>query len=155
MTNSEKWQDIVHMRMAKEQASRARCLKKSLGCVLVTTTGEVLGGTNGPPEPLDQCGEVCPRLDDHSGTNLEQCRAVHAEREVLLEAAKRGISTHGAVLYTYMGIPCKDCMLELIRAGVFEIVAIRDTLYDEMSRKILDEWKNRGGKFRVMDLEDL
>ena len=49
-----------------------------------------------------------------------------------------------------MGVPCKDCLLELIRAGVSEVVCIRETYYDEPSRYVLKEWIENGGKFRIL-----
>ncbi len=96
--------------------------------------------------------EGCPRLESHNGTDLDKCRAVHAERQVVLKAAHLGLSTCGSSLYSYMGVPCKDCMLELCQAGVAEIVVIKETYYDELSRDILKEWIDGGGKFRVADL---
>ena len=62
-----------------------------------------------------------------------------------------GFRTEGAVLYSYMGVPCKDCMLELIQAGVAEIVCLRETYHDEISKDILREWIAKGGKFRIYD----
>jgi deoxycytidylate deaminase len=47
-----------------------------------------------------------------------------------------------------MGVPCKDCLLELIEAGISEIVCIQETYYDELSKDILKEWIDTGGKFR-------
>lgn len=73
-----------------------------------------------------------------------------SSQQVLLKAAYLGMSTHGSTLYSYMGVPCKDCMLELWEAGVVEIVVLKETYYDELSRTILKEWIDQGGKFRVM-----
>lgn len=49
-----------------------------------------------------------------------------------------------------MGVPCKDCLLELIEAGISEIVCIKETYYDSLSEFILQEWIEAGGKFGVM-----
>lgn len=141
--------EATFMRLASQAAAYSRCNKKQLGCLLVCENNEMIMGTNGPPVPLDKCAP-CPRTACHSATNLHQCRAVHAERQALLTAARAGISTDGAVLYSHMGVPCKDCLLELIQAGISEIVCARGTLYDSLSEAILLEWADSGGVFRVI-----
>lgn len=143
--------DLKYMAMAAEAASNSTCAKKHLGCVLVLKNTDVIRGTNGPPRVLKKC-DPCPRLDSHNGADTQKCRAVHAERQVLLKAAHFGLSTCGSILYSYMGVPCKDCLLELCQAGVEEIVVIKETYYDELSREILKEWIDNGRKFRVADL---
>lgn len=139
---------------AKEAIKLSTCNKKQLGCALLTRDNKLISGFNGPPSPyIDEC-DPCPRLKSHNGTDLHLCKAVHAERYVLLRCADIGISTTGSTLYSYMGVPCKDCMLELITAGVSEIVCIRETYYDELSKEILKEWIDKGGIFRIYDRPD-
>lgn len=146
--------DRDYMHLARLARDESTCSKKQLGCALVFTRGRKghVTGFNGPPHPLERCAP-CPRLLSH-GTDLEKCRAVHAERQVLLLAAKFGFCAKDAVLYSYMGVPCKDCMLELIQAGVAEIVCLRETYHDELSKDILREWIAKGGKFRIYDPGD-
>lgn len=148
--------DEDYMLLAKYAARESTCVKKQLGCVLVITRGRkgYIQGTNGPPYPLGKC-DPCPRLNSHGGTGLDKCRAVHAERRVLLLAAKFGFCTKDAILYSYMGVPCSQCMLELIEAGVAEIVCQRETYYDSLSKEILNEWIEKGGEFRIYDLGDI
>jgi deoxycytidylate deaminase len=141
--------DLEYMREARRAMRDSTCKKKQLGCVLKFTDGSYVQGTNGSPKVLKPCSP-CPRLGNHSATNRWNCRAVHAERQVLLKAAKNGFATDGAILYSYMGVPCKDCLLELIEAGISEIVCTRETYYDELSKDILKEWIDVGGKFRVL-----
>ncbi len=148
-------EDKEYMYLARLAIDESTCSKKQLGCTLVFTRGRKghITGFNGPPHPLERCAP-CPRLESHEGTDLEKCRAVHAERQVLLLAAKFGFRTEGAVLYSYMEVPCKDCMLELIQAGVAEIVCLRETYHDDLSKDILREWVAKGGKFRIYDPGD-
>lgn len=148
--NMQMRNDLRYMAMAAEASAQSTCAKKQLGCVLVLRN-TIIHGANGPPKGLKKC-DPCPRLESHNGTDLHRCRAVHAERRVLLKAAYLGMSTHGSTLYSYMGVPCKDCMLELWGAGVAEIVVLKETYYDELSRTILKEWIDCwGGKFRVVE----
>lgn len=83
----------------------------------------------------------CPRhlLDLKSGEGLEYCPAVHSERNCLLIAAKRGTSTDGSILFMNTGLPCKDCMIELIQAGVVGIVLNNNIIYDSLSIKIAEK----------------
>lgn len=141
--------DDYYMFMAQMEKKHARCNKKHLGVCLVLDNLKIITGSNGPPEILKQCNP-CPRLNSHSGTDLHLCRAVHAERSALLKAAKSKYSTKKSKLYSYMGVPCKDCLLELIYAGVEEIICLEETYYDELSKEILQEWINSGGKFRCL-----
>lgn len=136
------------MSRAQEAAFLASCNKRQLGCIIVTLKDEIISGTNGPPFPLEECNP-CPRLNSKSGTDLHLCRAVHAERKALLNAVKIGTSVLGAQLYFYGDVPCKDCLLELIAAGISEIICLEETYYDELSKEILREWINEGGKFRI------
>ncbi len=137
------------MKEAKKSSLESTCKKKHLGCVLKLIDGSFIRGTNGAPKKLTPC-DPCPRNYSISGTNLELCKAVHAERQTLLIAARNGYKTDGAVLYSYMGVPCKDCLLELIEAGISEIVCMKEEYYDSFSRTILKEWIDTGGKFRLI-----
>lgn len=143
---------VSPMEHAKDAARYSTCQKKHLGCVLVLKSGKRIVGWNGPPPQLSIC-DPCPRLESRSGSDLDMCSAVHAERMTLLVCAKYGYSTNESILYSYMGVPCKDCLLELILAGVKEIVCISDVYYDELSKEILAEWIETGGKFRVETCE--
>ncbi len=145
--------DTMHMIQASNSKCNSTCKKKQLGCILLIKHPREapIRGTNGPPFPLRVC-DTCPRMDSHGGKDLELCRSVHAERQALLIAARHGHCTEGATLYSYMGVPCKDCMLELIQAGVSEIVVSRETYHDELSKSILQEWVRKGGQFRIFEI---
>ena len=147
-----KFKCMSPMEQAKDVARYSTCQKKHLGCVLILKDGKRVSGWNGPPRQLNPC-KTCPRLNDPSSTNLHLCRAMHAERMTLVLCAKYGHSTKDSVLYSYMGVPCKDCLIELIASGVREIVCISETYYDELSRDILAEWIETGGKFRVLKID--
>ena len=103
----------------------ATCTKRSVAAVLELTDGSLLFGWNGPPLCFEDYCKPCPRLDAKSGTRMDECPAVHAEVSVVLDAASRSDagSTRGSKLYITCGLPCKDCMKELIVAGVEEIIS--------------------------------
>lgn len=145
--------DLINMLYAKNYALQSRCEKRPLGCVLILQDGTMIGGTNGAPNSLDKCNP-CPRNNAISGTKLDICKAIHAERHTLLKCAFNGLSTKNSTLYLYTGVPCKDCLLELIQAGVKEIVCQEEEYYDKLSKSILSEWTGKGGQFRVYKLEE-
>lgn len=84
----------------------------------------------------------CPRriFGYTSGKGLHLCQAGHSERNALIQAARNGIATKDITLYCYCGVPCKDCMIEIINAGVKEIVCIKEEKdYDNYSRILAEE----------------
>jgi len=79
---------------------------------------------------------LCPRkaMGFKSGNGLERwCIAAHAERNCLINAARLGVSTLGTSLYMNCIVPCKDCLIELINAGVEEIVVDEVEAYNDTS----------------------
>ena len=93
---------------------------------------------------------ACPRkiLGFKSGEGLEWCVAGHAERNCLINSARLGISTMGTKMYMTCGIPCKDCMVEIINAGVEELIVTKFLFYDQMSEYLL---RHSAIKVRVYD----
>lgn len=81
---------------------------------------------------------ICPRqvLGYKSGEGLGICIAGHAERNALINAARNGINVKDASIYMDCPIPCKDCLIEIINAGIGEIVCTSLDYYDETSKYI-------------------
>ena len=82
------------------------------------------------------CGDVTP-TDGSKSCNEIGCmivgghcvRNIHAEVDALLEAAKAGIATDGAVMYS-INKPCYNCTLACIKAGITAIYYAY-AVYDE------------------------
>lgn len=66
-----------------------------------------------------KCGEKL--LNNYPGKLLDICRAVHAEEEAILQAAKLGISISGTTLYTSTD-PCLLCSKKIINSGISDII---------------------------------
>jgi len=83
----------------------------------------------------------CPRYIKEfgfkSGQGLEWCVAGHSERNTLINAARMGIKTKGCKLYMSCGIPCTPCLVEIINAGITEIIVTDFDFYDVSSRYLL------------------
>ena len=90
--------DDYFIQMARLVSSRATCLRRAVGCVLVNDLGHVLAtGYNGVPkghahcndpgivQPVKQYPHACEGAGAKSGTMLDSCHALHAEWNALLQ----------------------------------------------------------------------
>ena len=127
---TKKW-DMYFMRIAKEVAQNSKCLSRSIGAVIVRDKSIISTGYNGPPRGAPECWKRnegyerrCPRqvLGYKSGEGLHLCVAGHAEHNAIVNAARLGIGTKGTTMVCYCGVPCKDCMISIINAGIIEVV---------------------------------
>lgn len=126
MTPQEKrpsW-DSYFMQLAFVVAGRSTCLRRQVGAVMVKDKQILSTGYNGTPSGLLHCDEVgCLRqnLKVPSGERHEICRAVHAEQNALVQAAKHGVAIYAADLYVTHQ-PCVLCTKLLINAGIQRVV---------------------------------
>ncbi len=130
------------MEVAKLVSRRATCLRRSVGAVLVKDKKILATGYNGAPSGFKHCLDVgCMREKLHipSGERHELCRGLHAEQNVLLQAALYGISTKDSTLYI-TNQPCIICAKMVINAGIKEIV-ISSGYPDKMAMEFLKKSK--------------
>ena len=101
-----------------------------VGCVLVDpkTRSIISTGYNGLARGVDDSkGRIETRPDKYDWV-------VHAERNAVLNAARRGIATEGAVAYmNYAPTPCSVCAGALAQAGVVLVVG-PDRTFDGKGR---------------------
>ncbi len=95
-----------------------------------------------------KCPRYVPEFGFKSGEGLDWCVAGHAERNALINAARHGIKTDGCKLYMNCGIPCTPCLVEVINAGIEEIIVTKLVFYDQSAEYLL---KESGLKCRVYD----
>lgn len=111
---------LENAKMSKDPATRA-------GAIIVGPDREVRSmGYNGLPRGIADTAE---RLHDKE---LKRSLVVHAEMNAILNAARIGVSTRGCTLYLALtdetldvwgGPPCLRCTVEIIQAGITEVVA--------------------------------
>jgi dCMP deaminase len=121
-------------------AKRTTCMRRSIGAVLVKDKKILATGYNGAPSGVRHCsvtGCLRERLRIPSGQRHELCRGLHAEQNVLLQAALHGISTRDSILYV-TNQPCIICAKMIINAGIREII-IAEGYPDEMAMDFLKE----------------
>lgn len=132
--------DEYFLEVARLVSRRATCLRRSVGAVLVKDKKILATGYNGAPSGITHCetiGCLRERLKIPSGQRHELCRGLHAEQNVLLQAALYGVGTKESTLYI-TNQPCLICAKMIINAGINEIVFIGD-YPDKMARDFLKE----------------
>lgn len=116
--------DNYFMTLASLAARRSNCMKRRVGCVVVSHNRRVIStGYNGTPRGIRNCGEGgCPRCNQGlgSGHGLATCLCIHAEENALLEAGRDRLR-EGAVLYCDT-CPCLTCSIKIAQVGISEVV---------------------------------
>ena len=137
--NRPTWEEYF-MEITRLVAKRATCLRRQVGAVLVMDKRLLATGYNGAPSGLAHCLEVgCLREKRQipSGERHELCRGLHAEQNVIIQAAFHGIRIQGSTLYC-TNLPCAICTKMLINAGIQEIV-YKSGYGDDLSKEMLLE----------------
>jgi dCMP deaminase len=119
-----------YMGIALAVRRRANCLGNRVGALLVLDDRVIATGYNGTPQNMRNCDEGgcerCANRDKYrSSQGYDVCICVHAEQNALLTAARFGVATQGAELYTTMR-PCFGCTKELLQARVRAVYYLHD-----------------------------
>lgn len=80
--------DYVNMKITRAVSMRSTCARRKVGCVLINDKGHVLStGYNGVAAGLPHCleGIPCKGANHESGKGLDECEALHAEQNALLQ----------------------------------------------------------------------
>lgn len=121
-------------------ATRSTCLRRNVGAVVVKNKQVLTTGYNGAPSGITHCDErgcLREKLKVPSGQRHEICRALHAEQNAFLQAARHGVSLEGATLYITIR-PCSICARMIINAGIKKIV-FKGDYPDELALEFLNE----------------
>lgn len=120
------WEEYF-IEITKLVARRSSCLSRQVGAILVKGKRILATGYNGSPSKIENCMEKgrCLREGSKSGQNLNECMAVHAEMNAILQCAKLGVSCEDATLYVTTK-PCVSCMKAIIQSGIIKVVYIED-----------------------------
>jgi len=116
--------DKYFMDIATLVASRSTCLRRNVGACVVKDRRILTTGYNGAPTGIAHCEDVgCLRekLKVPSGERHELCRGLHAEQNVIIQAAKTGISLEGAIMYV-TNHPCFICAKMIINSGIKKVI---------------------------------
>ncbi len=107
---------------------RSTCARRSVGCVLISHRGHILGtGYNGVPRGHTHCTDVrCPGASLPSGTGLDVCEAIHAEQNALLQC--KDVEQIDTAYVTAM--PCMTCTKLLLNTSCKRIVYVEPYPHD-------------------------
>ena len=104
-------------------ATRSTCTRRKVGAIAVRDKRILATGYNGAPRGVDHCldsGCLREQMGIPSGQRHELCRGLHAEQNVIIQAALHGVILDGAEIYcTHQ--PCLICAKMLINVGVVRI----------------------------------
>jgi dCMP deaminase len=127
---------LAHARMSKDPSTQ-------VGAIIVGPDREVRSaGFNGFPRGIADTPERLANRD------LKYSLIVHGEMNAVLAAARIGVSVKGCVLYiaatnssgiVWGGPPCTRCTVEIIQAGITEIVAHSSAAIPDRWRKSADD----------------
>ena len=131
--------DEYAMRLAEVAALRSTCLRRKVGAVAIDRDGYVLATAyNGAPSGLQHCTpESCIRVKNKipSGQQLEMCKAIHAEQNLVLRLGPR---LKGATVYCTT-CPCVTCAKLLIGADV-DAICWKEDYDNPYAKSLLEEW---------------
>ncbi len=124
-----------YLDIAGTVATRSTCLRRCFGAIIVKNDSIVSTGYNGAPRGRKNCSDLgsCLREQLHipRGERYELCRAVHAEQNAIIAAARENMI--GATLYLTCLDPathevargvcsCSMCKRFIINAGIDRVV---------------------------------
>lgn len=128
--------DEYFLEIAKVVSSRATCLRRRYGAVIVKDRVIVSTGYNGSPRGAINCIDsgVCKRqqLNVPPGERYELCVAVHAEQNAIINAPPERME--GATIYIAGfeadgsladGRPCLLCRRMMLNARISRVVYLR------------------------------
>ncbi len=139
------------MNIAFLVSERSTCLRRKVGAVAVKDRRILSTGYNGVPRGIEHCASRgCIRVQRNipSGEHHEICRGVHAEQNVIIQAALYGLILADAELYCTTQ-PCLICTKLLINCGIRRIICA-ESYPDEMALEML---KEAGTELVIMPFE--
>lgn len=133
--------DNYFMDMAFLAAKRSTCLRRHVGAIAVKDKRILATGYNGAPSGtlLVKPGVCGNRWVFRQANANELCRALHAEQNVIIQAAIHGVSIAGSTIYCTTP-PCSICAKMLVGCQIAALVLPPGQTYpDEISGDLLKE----------------
>ena len=115
MVKRPSW-DEFYLALADSIALRSKDTSTKVGAVIVRDRAVLSMGYNGMPRGIDDDVEA------RHERPMKYHWFEHGERNAIYNAARLGVSTLGATMYT-QGVPCSDCARAVVQAGLQRLVA--------------------------------
>ena len=139
--------DDYMLKIASVVAERSTCLRHHMGAIAVRDKHILSTGYNGAAAGLKDCLELGCLRDEQgipSGERHEICRAIHAEQNVIIQAALHGVSLEGCTIYC-THTPCVLCAKMLVNARIKRFVSYGS--YDDNS--FIELFREAGIRFDI------
>lgn len=120
--------DEYFLKIAMVVAERSTCRRHNVGCVAVKDKHIIATGYNGAVAGAKDCLELGCLRDEKgidSGHEHQICRAVHAEQNVIIQAALHGRTIEDATVYCAHS-PCLICAKMLANAKIKRFITFGD-----------------------------
>ena len=143
------WEEYF-MNIAYLVSSRSTCLRRKVGAIAVKERRILASGYNGAPVNTPHCSETgCLRaeLNIPSGQRHEICRGLHAEQNVIIQAAMHGVNLVDSEIYC-TNYPCVLCAKMLINCKIKHFY-FADSYPDELASIMLREAGIKGTKLDI------
>jgi dCMP deaminase len=158
--------DAWAMGLARLTAQRSTCFRRQVGAVLLNSRGHVMAtGYNGPASGEPHCNEItelvwtdrgsgrptstpvyghaCPGAGAPSGTRLDECYALHAEQNALLQCRDPW-----SIVTAYLtASPCITCVKLLMNTSCRLIVYDEEYPHEAAQRLWVGETGRGWAKF--------
>ena len=101
---------------------RATCPRRKVGSIITDIDGHILAnGYNGPPKGIPNCIEN--PCGGHDEVTVENCIAIHAEQNAILQLGERIRYAH--TLYTTT-FPCFTCAKLICQTSIKRVIFVED-----------------------------
>ncbi len=129
-TSIETAQELAHT-----VAKRSTCIRRQAGAVALDDLGRIVGmGFNGVPRRHSHCTTApCAGAEDSSG-NTENCMAVHAEVNCIINSSH----PQRIQIMVVTASPCFKCALVMANLVWLEAVYFSEVYSDERGIRVLD-----------------
>ena len=112
--------DEYYMGVADVVSKRSTCVRRNVGCVAVNSAGHIVAtGHNGVPRGVVHCIDIpCGGGNHISGHGLDECMAVHAEANALMQCE----DVMEIIIIYVTTFPCIQCLKMIMNTGCAELV---------------------------------
>ena len=128
--------------------AKSNCVRKQVGAVLLREGEIISSGWNGVALFVDcrEAGCLWCSSDGPLGMGFDRCICRHAEQAAIGDAARRGIATDGATMYSSLR-PCMNCMKLALMCGIAEVYF--DERWDYKDHELEESYATLANQFSV------
>ena len=134
--------DEYFMAMAVLVSSRSTCRRRKVGCILIDKNKRILAtGYNGVAQGQTHCiDEPCPGSESESGKDIDQCYAIHAEQNALIQCSD--LTKVYACFSTT--VPCVMCTKLFLNTTLTRMIYVESYPQSSISKKLWKQTKTIG-----------